>query len=76
LLTGSLEFEHSLNDRWAVAVFYDAGNAIDDFDDDLERGAGFGVRWNSPVGPVRIDLANAISDDETWQLHINIGPDL
>ena len=76
LLTGSLEFEHSLNDRWAVAVFYDAGNAIDDFDDDLERGAGFGVRWNSPVGPVRIDLANAISDDESWQLHINIGPDL
>ena len=42
----------------------------------LERGAGFGVRWNSPVGPVRIDLANAISDDETWQLHLNIGPDL
>lgn len=76
LLTGSIEFEHSLNDRWAVAVFYDAGNAIDDFDDDLERGAGFGVRWNSPVGPVRIDLANAISDDETWQLHLNIGPDL
>jgi translocation and assembly module TamA len=76
LLTGSLEFEHSLNDRWAVAVFYDVGNAIDDFDDDLERGAGFGVRWNSPVGPVRIDLANAISDDESWQLHINIGPDL
>ena len=76
LLTGSIEFEHSLNDRWAVALFYDAGNAIDDFDDDLERGAGFGVRWNSPVGPVRIDLANAISDDETWQLHVNIGPDL
>jgi len=76
LLTGSIELEHSLNDRWAVALFYDAGNAIDDFDDDLERGAGFGVRWNSPVGPVRIDLANAISDDETWQLHVNIGPDL
>ena len=76
LLTGSIEFEHSLNDKWAVAVFYDAGNAIDDFDDDLERGAGFGVRWNSPVGPVRIDLANAISDDESWQLHLNIGPDL
>ena len=76
LLTGSIEFEHSLNDRWAVAVFYDAGNAIDDFNDDLERGAGFGVRWNSPVGPVRVDLANSISDDETWQLHLNIGPDL
>lgn len=76
LLTGSIEFEHSLSDKWSVAVFYDVGNAINDFDDDLESGAGFGVRWNSPVGPVRIDLANAISDDESWRFHINIGPDL
>jgi len=77
LLTGSIEFEHALNDRWGVAVFYDIGNAVEDFDDDLESGAGFGVRWKSPVGPVRVDLASAISlDDKPWRLHINIGPDL
>ena len=77
LLTGSIEFEHALNDRWGIAVFYDIGNAVEDFDDDLESGAGFGVRWKSPVGPVRIDLASAISlDDQPWRLHINIGPDL
>ena len=77
LLTGSIEFEHALNDRWGIALFYDIGNAVEDFDDDLERGAGFGVRWKSPVGPVRIDLASAISlDDQPWRLHINIGPDL
>ena len=46
-------------------------------DDDLEQGAGFGLRWRSPVGPVRIDLANAIStDDKNWRLHVSIGPDL
>ena len=76
LLTGSIEFEHALNDKWGVALFYDIGNAIDDFGDELERGAGFGVRWKSPVGPVRVDLANSISDDQSWRLHINIGPDL
>jgi translocation and assembly module TamA len=77
LLTGSIEFEHSFNPKWGGAVFYDIGNAIDNFDDDLERGAGFGLRWRSPVGPVRIDLASAISrDDKPWRLHINIGPDL
>ncbi len=77
LLTGSIEFEHALNDRWGVAEFYDIGNAVEDFGDDLERGAGFGVRWKSPVGPVRIDVARAISlDDRPWRLHINIGPDL
>jgi len=77
LLIGSIEYDHYFNDRWGVAAFFDVGNAIDSFEDDLEQGAGFGVRWRSPVGPVRIDLANAIStDDKNWRLHISIGPDL
>ncbi|MDJ0776824.1 MAG: autotransporter assembly complex family protein [Gammaproteobacteria bacterium] len=76
LLLGSVEYEHYFDERWGMAVFYDVGNAIDDFDEDLESGAGFGVRWKSLIGPVRIDLANAISDDEDWRLHVDIGPDL
>lgn len=76
LLTGSIEFEHFFNDSWGAAVFLDAGNAIDNLNDDLEQGAGFGFRWKSPVGPVRIDLANAISTDQSWRLHVSIGPDL
>ncbi len=77
LVLGSIEFEHYFNDRWGAAIFFDTGNALDDLDDDLERGAGFGLRWKSPVGPVRIDLAKPISsDDDSWRLHINIGPDL
>ena len=76
LLVGSIEYEHYFSDRWGMAVFIDAGNALEDFDDDLEQGAGFGLRWKSPVGPVKVDLANAISDDQDWRLHFNIGPDL
>ncbi len=77
LMIGSIEFEHSLNDKWGAAIFYDAGNAFDNLDDKLERGAGFGLRWKSPIGPVRVDIANAVSrDDRPWRLHINIGPDL
>jgi len=77
LLTGSIEFEHYFDDRWGAAVFLDAGNAINNLNDDLEQGAGFGLRWKSPVGPVRIDIANAISTEEQdWRLHISIGPDL
>ena len=77
LMVGSIELEHSLNSKWGVAVFYDAGNAANDLTVKLERGAGFGFRWKSPVGPVRIDLASALSrDDQPWRLHINIGPDL
>jgi len=77
LLFGGLEYEHYFNDRWGVAAFIDAGNAIDDLRENLEQGAGFGLRWKSPIGPVRIDLANAITaDNRPWRLHINIGPDL
>ena len=77
LLEGSIEYEYSINARWGVALFLDAGNAMNDLSNDLERGAGFGLRWNSPIGAVRFDLANAISsDDKPWRLHINIGPDL
>ena len=76
-MIGSIEFDHSFTSKWGAAVFYDAGNAIDDFKDDLERGAGIGLRWKSPVGTVRIDFANAISqDNHPWRIHINIGPDL
>ncbi|MCP4390469.1 MAG: outer membrane protein assembly factor [Gammaproteobacteria bacterium] len=77
LVLGSIEFEHYFNDRWGLALFFDTGNAIDDLANDLEQGAGFGLRWKSPIGPVRFDLASAISrDGEPWRLHINIGPDL
>lgn len=77
LVAGSIEYEHYFNERWGAAVFFDVGNAIDDLRDDLEKGAGFGFRWKSPIGPVRIDLASAISrDGNPWRIHINIGPDL
>jgi len=77
LMIGSLEYEHSFSGLWGLAVFYDGGNAMDNFDEKLERGAGFGLRWKSPVGPVRIDFANAVTKEgNPWRIHINIGPDL
>lgn len=77
LVIGSAEVEHSFMNKWSVAAFYDVGNAINSINDDLAKGAGFGVRWKSPVGPVRVDLASALSlDGNPWRIHINIGPDL
>ncbi len=76
-MVGSIEYEHNLGGKWGIALFIDGGNAIDNIADKLEQGAGFGVRWKSPIGPVRFDLATAITvDGRPWRLHINIGPDL
>lgn len=77
LMIGSIEIERRFSREWGAAFFYDAGNAIDDLSEKLERGAGIGLRWNSPIGPVRVDLATAVSqEDHPWRLHITIGPDL
>jgi translocation and assembly module TamA len=77
LLVGSLEYEHKIIEKWSLAVFYDVGNAFNDFSESIKHGTGFGVRWQSPVGPVRIDIATALGEDHyPIRLHINIGPDL
>ncbi len=83
LIVGSIEYDYRLEEsNWVVAAFYDIGNAVDNSDFDLKAGAGLGVRWVSPIGPIRIDVAKALDpikeDDATrgWRLHISMGPDL
>lgn len=77
LLVGSVEYEHPFNDTWRGALFIDAGNAFDRFEQPLYRSAGFGLRWKLPVGWIRIDLAHPHPFAEGgWQLHFTMGPDL
>ena len=77
LLTGSIEYEHPVRDDWGLALFVDTGNAFNDWDSiDLKTGAGFGARWKSPIGPVRVDVAWPVDDFSDPHLHLNIGPDL
>lgn len=57
LLNLSLEYQHPINDEWDAAVFIDAGNAFNRWDSySMNIGVGIGVRWKSPIGPVRIDV--------------------
>ena len=77
LATGSLEDDHPITEKWHLAVFTDGGNAFNDFDDfEIRRSAGFGIRWRSPLGPIRLDLARAVDEQREWRLHLSMGPDL
>ena len=77
LLVGSLEYEQKILDKLSLAVFYDMGNAFNDFSEPLKHGAGIGVRWQSPVGLIRVDVATALSEEGyPLRLHITVGPDL
>ena len=78
IISGSVEGEYRFLDTWSAALFFDIGNAFNDWDDpDLKRGAGFGIRWYSIAGEVRVDYAQAIDfEGRPWRLHITIGTPL
>ena len=77
VLTASLEYERYFRGPWGAAVFVDAGSAFEGKSPDMHVGVGVGLRWRSPVGPVRIDIARGLkSPDSPFTLHLNIGADL
>jgi translocation and assembly module TamA len=77
LAVASIEYEHRVKARWSVAVFVDSGNAFESSHFDTKTGAGIGTRWQSPLGPIRVDVAHPFDDTEDrWRLHITLGPDL
>ncbi len=77
LLTGSVEIEKQLKPAWSVALFADTGNAFASSNPDLHSSIGIGARWQSPLGPVRFDIAEPLDGiDRNTQIHISLGPDL
>lgn len=77
LAVASVEYEHPVRPRWSVAVFIDAGNAFEDSYIDTKKGAGLGARWQSPLGPIRLDIGVPVDDpDHGARLHVTLGPDL
>jgi translocation and assembly module TamA len=78
LAVASAEVDHYFGNRWGMAAFVDAGDAFNDPSAiALAVGAGLGLRWRSPVGPVRLDLAHGFnSQEQAWRIHLRIGPDL
>src|SRR5690606_39410091 len=69
----SAELVYHFTPAWGAAIFTDAGDAADSWDDfDFNHGSGLGVRWRSPVGPVNLDVARAHESGD-WRLHFVIG---
>ena len=80
LVEGSVELRRPITEKFGWAVFLDAGQVsaktLDFPLGDLRYGAGFGVRYKSPIGPLRVDLGfptNPPDGDPFWQVHVSIG---
>ena len=77
LFAGSLEYQYSIAERWRLASFVDQGNSFNSLDfPSLKSAVGIGVRWVSPLGPLRFDLAHPLDDQGGVRLHFSMGPEL
>lgn len=72
LAVASAEYVHWGWGQWGAAAFVDVGDAADDratFDPAV--GAGFGVRWRSPAGPIAFDIAYG-ERERQWRPHFSL----
>ncbi len=75
-LVGSVEAQRRLTGAWWLASFVDAGDAFTDWwPQELNTSAGLGVRWISPVGPIRFDVAHPFDSEDAYRIHFAIGPE-
>ena len=73
-----LEARLDVTDRIGAVGFYDIGyveaDALPDGEGDYQAGAGAGLRYDTPIGPVRLDIATPVTGDEAYDsVHVYIG---
>jgi len=79
MFAASAEVRYRINESIGVAAFVDAGNAYSTLWPDFEKvkfGVGGGVRYLTPVGPLRVDLAFPVepNKDDSWvALYVGLG---
>ncbi len=78
LAVGSAEYNYEFRPGFRGAFFTDVGNAYDkDFETETKVGVGVGIRWASPVGVVRVDVAAGVTEESIpVRLHFFIGSPL
>lgn len=73
------EVRYRINDSFGLVGFVDAGNVYETIYpqfNDLKVGIGAGVRYLTPVGPIRLDVAVPLQpeqDDPSWAVYVGLG---
>jgi translocation and assembly module TamA len=80
LVEWSTELRHPITETIGVVAFLDAGRVSPQTFtfpfDKLQFGTGGGVRYRSPVGPLRLELGFPLDregDDAAWQIYASVG---
>ncbi len=78
-LQGNFELRTDVGKGFGIVFFVDTGNVwrrIDDIDMTLRYTAGVGIRYNTPVGPLRIDYGHKLDrkpGESSGEFHFSIG---
>jgi translocation and assembly module TamA len=74
------ELRARVTEDFGGVIFVEGGNVyedpVPDFDEEFLWGAGFGLRYYTDFGPIRLDLAfpvNPRSEDDWFQLYVSLG---
>src|SRR4029077_14412119 len=79
---GTAEYRHRIGTNFGTAVFLDAGNVsknLNPLKGELKFGAGAGLRYYTPIGPIRLDIAVPIqrrsgqNPDDPFEIYIGLG---
>lgn len=81
LFETSFEIRYRFAESFGVVAFVDGGSAFGsnfpDFDETLRWGAGMGLRYYSPIGPFRFDVAVPLDKDDhiddSFQVYLSLG---
>lgn len=79
LFTTNLEYQYNVTGKWWLATFIDAGEADNKFStESIKYGVGVGIRWESPIGPIKLDVARPVGDpfNKSFAFYIGLGPEL
>nr|WP_086937618.1 autotransporter assembly complex family protein [Thaumasiovibrio occultus] len=75
LVAATAEYQYRVYGNWWLAAFYDYGDAWNEAPD-WNRATGLGVRWSSPVGPIRLDVASGLDNPtDDYRIHFTLGPE-
>jgi translocation and assembly module TamA len=77
---GTIEYRQRIAQNWGAAFFVDGGNvgpSLTFSPTNLFVGVGTGVRYYTPIGPIRLDFAVPLkrydSDPQAFQIYVGLG---
>lgn len=85
MFIGNVEYRFPIGEGLFGCLFADVGNSWEETSDitsfsNLKYGLGLGIRFKSPIGPIRLDYAFGLSETPTHrkgepEIHISFGSD-